>query len=194
MEWSDEEVVILKNNYPTIGAAGCNSLLPARTVYAIKRKARLLGVFMDNQCRKTLSITIMNKMRESNNNFIGSKNPNYKGGISKNNYHYKLKSIRKHERKHKCRELFTAALRSGKLQKQPCSVCGSLKAEGHHTDYDKPFSVVWLCRKHHIEADKLRRILDDLGVTTNPAGVKGQPSDAGKRPIKTRGILPLMVT
>lgn len=42
------------------------------------------------------------------------------------------------------------ALRLGVMQKQPCAVCGSVKAEAHHSDYDRPFDVLWLCRKHHI--------------------------------------------
>ena len=43
------------------------------------------------------------------------------------------------------------ALRSGRLQKLPCLVCGEQKVEGHHPDYDQPLSVVWLCNKHHRE-------------------------------------------
>lgn len=41
------------------------------------------------------------------------------------------------------------ALRIGVLEKQPCAVCGALKVDAHHEDYDKPYDVVWLCRKHH---------------------------------------------
>jgi hypothetical protein len=42
------------------------------------------------------------------------------------------------------------ALRSGKLKKKPCVICGSNKnLEAHHRDYDKPLDVVWLCRMHH---------------------------------------------
>ena len=40
------------------------------------------------------------------------------------------------------------ALRSGKLQKQPCMVCGE-KAVAHHPDYDRPLDVMWLCQAHH---------------------------------------------
>ena len=50
--------------------------------------------------------------------------------------------------------LFRYALRSGKLQKQPCWVCGEPKSEGHHAHYDLPLDVVWLCRKHHREAHR----------------------------------------
>lgn len=43
------------------------------------------------------------------------------------------------------------ALRNGKLQKQPCVVCGSVKSEAHHPDYSKPLEVTFLCHLHHCE-------------------------------------------
>ena len=55
------------------------------------------------------------------------------------------------ELKEKCHALFEYAMKTGRVQKQPCSVCGTLKAEGHHPDYFKPLEVVWLCLKHHRE-------------------------------------------
>jgi len=42
------------------------------------------------------------------------------------------------------------ALSSGKLQKQPCEVCGVVKVDAHHDRYDEPLNVRWLCRSHHI--------------------------------------------
>jgi hypothetical protein len=49
------------------------------------------------------------------------------------------------------------AIRDGKLVRQPCEVCGKKKSEAHHEDYSKPLEVIWLCKKHHSEADKRRR-------------------------------------
>lgn len=46
------------------------------------------------------------------------------------------------------------AIRRGKIEKQPCSVCGDIKSEMHHESYDKPFEVIWFCRKHHLEHHK----------------------------------------
>jgi len=52
------------------------------------------------------------------------------------------------------------AIRDGKIEKFPCSVCGNIASEGHHEDYTKPLEVIWLCRKHHTlkhaEIKKLR--------------------------------------
>jgi hypothetical protein len=43
------------------------------------------------------------------------------------------------------------AIRDGRLIRQPCDVCGEVKAQAHHDDYGKPLDVRWLCTKHHAE-------------------------------------------
>jgi len=44
------------------------------------------------------------------------------------------------------------ALKSGKLIKMPCMICGSTnRIHGHHDSYDKPLDVTWLCPLHHVE-------------------------------------------
>lgn len=50
------------------------------------------------------------------------------------------------------------AVRSGRLVRQPCSVCGSSSGvDAHHPDYSKPLDVVWLCETHHAEQHKKPR-------------------------------------
>jgi hypothetical protein len=55
--------------------------------------------------------------------------------------------------KYQARDKVMRAVKNGKLLKTPC-FCGEIKVEGHHKDYNKPLEVIWLCRKHHIEADR----------------------------------------
>ncbi len=58
--------------------------------------------------------------------------------------------IKRNPKKYLADTLATNALRDGKLQRQPCQVCGNLKSDMHHDDYSKPFEVRWLCRPHHM--------------------------------------------
>lgn len=42
------------------------------------------------------------------------------------------------------------AIKSGRLVKQPCRVCGTMdNLHAHHHDYSKPLDVEWLCALHH---------------------------------------------
>lgn len=52
------------------------------------------------------------------------------------------------------------AIRSGKLIRNPCEVCGEIKVEAHHDDYDKPYDVRWLCVQHHHEFHGRQRRLN----------------------------------
>ena len=42
-----------------------------------------------------------------------------------------------------------AAIKSGRMTRQPCESCGNPRADGHHDDYSKPLDVRWLCRSCH---------------------------------------------
>ena len=44
-------------------------------------------------------------------------------------------------RRAKARSDLNHAVRDGKIQRQPCKVCGEPCAVGHHPDYDKPLKV-----------------------------------------------------
>lgn len=94
-------------------------------------------------------------------NMKGENNPNWKNGISKTPYFYKKRRALLDREKNAARAKVYRAIRSGELISQPCEVCGATKnIEAHHWDYSKPLDVQWLCREHHIEADKQRRILE----------------------------------
>mgnify|MGYP003297129150 CR=1 FL=1 len=46
------------------------------------------------------------------------------------------------------------ALRTGRLTKKPCEVCGSTKVHAHHDDYADRLNVRWLCSTHHRQHHK----------------------------------------
>lgn len=60
------------------------------------------------------------------------------------------------KQKLKCRSSSSRATRTGVLTKQPCAVCGSDNAERHHHRYTDHLDVTWLCREHHLAAEKAK--------------------------------------
>jgi len=60
--------------------------------------------------------------------------------------------------KDRCRSYAGVYLRRGKIQKRPCFICGNPKSEMHHDDYYKPLNVTWVCKKHHFELEKKKRV------------------------------------
>lgn len=53
--------------------------------------------------------------------------------------------------KYKAQTMVGNAIKSKKLFRMPCEICGSTPAHGHHDDYLKPLNVRWLCPVHHCE-------------------------------------------
>lgn len=65
------------------------------------------------------------------------------------NYHFLIiNDIRK---KFLCRQQTNKFVREGIIKKLPCAVCGKLKSQAHHKDYNNSKDVIWLCIKHHAE-------------------------------------------
>ena len=62
--------------------------------------------------------------------------------------------------KNKAQKIVFINLRNGNIVRESCKICGNPKSEVHHEDYSKPLEIVWLCKKHHSEADIIRRELD----------------------------------
>lgn len=58
----------------------------------------------------------------------------------------------KYPNKYKAHGIVNNSMRSGKLFKEPCAVCGTTeRIQAHHDDYLKPLNVTWLCAVHHSE-------------------------------------------
>jgi len=73
-------------------------------------------------------------------------------------------NLKKHPNRVRASQLVVAAVRDGRLQRQPCAVCGDPKVEGHHSDYRRKLHVIWLCFKHHRELHKLKRSKNAKGL------------------------------
>jgi hypothetical protein len=107
-------------------------------------------------CSRFCAISVMTT--NNNKHRVGKKNPNWRGGVSGRAVIYKKRSVAKYPDREKARKEVEKALRKKKIVKQVCVFCGKKKTEAHHWDYKQPLRVTWLCRKHHVYADKVRRV------------------------------------
>jgi hypothetical protein len=154
--WTDREIDILKTNYPTGGYSSCALLLSLKSRGAINSKAFRLGLTVLPETKAHIA-----KVHGGKNlvHASGEENHNWKGGESARDYaEYKRKTKQKYPDRDKARALVRWAIKNGTIVKMPCQICGYARSEAHHEDYSKPLDVIFLCRKHHAEADKNRKI------------------------------------
>lgn len=89
--------------------------------------------------------------------FRNYRKTNEKEKARSRNYFRTVRDIPKERQKRLAREKVQRALRSGKIKREPCLICGNEISEAHHEDYTKPLEIIWLCKEHHIQADNARR-------------------------------------
>ena len=53
-------------------------------------------------------------------------------------------------KKYLARWKFGDKIDRGLIKRQPCVICQTPNALGHHPDYRKPYLICWLCPKHHV--------------------------------------------
>ncbi len=61
------------------------------------------------------------------------------------------RSIAANPDRHRARVAVKDAVRRGKLAKGPCAIGDDClgRVEAHHSRYDQPLAVTWLCARHH---------------------------------------------
>jgi len=122
--------------------------------YIIDKSNRRSDKFCSISCGKRKAALA----RHKTHNQSGINNTNWKGGVMHDRYRYKKMDKLKNPEKVSAREKVRKALVSGKLIKQNCSICNDINSEAHHEDYSKPLDVMWLCKKHHYEIHKNKKI------------------------------------
>ena len=65
-------------------------------------------------------------------------------------------------KKYEARRELRKGLMSGNIKKVNCQVCGGVKTEAHHDDYNKPLEVTWLCRSCHTKLHLLPKTEDQV--------------------------------
>jgi len=76
-------------------------------------------------------------------------NPNNRERRNENARNYRRDENLRH--RHLARWITNKAIRSGRIERMPCEVCGKVNSEAHHEDYYEPLKVRWLCKEHHTE-------------------------------------------
>jgi len=66
---------------------------------------------------------------------------------------YQRRRRAKYPEKNRARQVLGYYVRTGKVPKLPCQICGSARSEAHHIDYKSPLRVIWLCREHHRQVE-----------------------------------------
>jgi len=101
-------------------------------------------------------ITIIHEMQYP----TGERAHNWKGGISKNHYHYKKKQVERYPEKVRAHSAVYQAIKDGRLIKpNKCENCGNINNDlhFHHThgySHEHYFTGKWLCRSCHIQEHK----------------------------------------
>lgn len=109
---------------------------------------------IQGECKKCTQKRVQLNYRINIKHYIKYEKNRFKDKERKINV-LKYQRIRRHKYpiKNKARQDVYKSLKKGILVKKPCEVCGYLKVEAHHEDYNKPLDVIWLCRKHHLEKE-----------------------------------------
>ena len=128
------------------------------------------------ECKKSLPIESFYKNKSMNDGYVNKCKECTKKGVranySKNRDHYvkyeqersqrpgRKKKATEYQRKrrannpkkYKAQNKINNSLRDGKLKREPCLMCGDVKSQAHHIDYDgEGLNIIWLCWKHHMQ-------------------------------------------
>ena len=83
-------------------------------------------------------------------------NQNWKGGVSEDNMRYRKRFVQQNPDIVRIERETLYKIQGGVILRKPCKVCGNRNSEAHHPDYTTPDKVVWLCRTHHVRANRER--------------------------------------
>lgn len=128
----------------------CGEFKPYEDFY--KDNRTILGIQSEcKRCHCKTSIASRNKenSRRINREYMRRRRMEYSEIVRENDR--KRSITRDKDEKYRARMLLNIAVRSGKIQRPArCERCDTVgKVYGHHTDYNKPLDVEWLCADCH---------------------------------------------
>lgn len=109
-------------------------------------------------CRKESRLRNKEQIRFYSKKYCGENKEKTKASRMKasKKYQQKCRNTPNGRVKNRARDAVTYAIKTGKLIKLPCQVCGSIKVEAHHyLGYaeEHRLNVIFLCPTHHRLAD-----------------------------------------
>lgn len=123
-----------------------------------------------NCCDKTMSVSEFYRHPTSSDGFhpkckscckaYTTKRRRETGYASQRKYEKSEKGIAARFAHDKPRMTLNYALRTGRINKLPCFICGCEKTEAHHPDYSSPLDVVWLCPAHHKQTHAMAKRIE----------------------------------
>ncbi len=103
------------------------------------------------QARPNYNRDWLRKWREINPDYSSKTSRKYRRKNPKKNYEKSRKWIVLNPIAARAYRTVFIAVKSGKLIRKSCQVCGNPRTQGHHSDYTQPLKVDWLCALHHKE-------------------------------------------
>lgn len=84
-----------------------------------------------------------------------------KGKLTTKKYEKKRYQTEEGKARQAAKNAVRYAVRTGKLVKEPCFMCGNQQAEAHHSSYaqNMRLAVTWLCADHHNEIHNPKLVL-----------------------------------
>lgn len=122
--------------------------------YSKEYKERDVAAFRERIRRRDMSPDRLKKRREYSSKIVRTATrKEYDKKQSQKYRRENIEKVRAHWR-------VSYEVKSGRMKRMPCSICGSeQRISAHHDDYSKPLDVTWLCpdhhRKRHMELDPL---------------------------------------
>ena len=85
----------------------------------------------------------------------------------------KKRTVQREPANSKARRLVRDAIKNGKLKRLPCETCGAINTHAHHSDYNHPLQVIFLCAIHHREWHKNNKAIQ-ITNSTQALSTKGE--------------------
>ena len=111
-------------------------------------------------CSPRCAATLGGAAQHRLHSMAGPNNPNFKGWASRRPIVYVRRFRASHPEQVAVQRVIAAAFRKGLLVRpSTCEDCGTVcKPDAHHDDYTRPLDVVWVCRRCHVQRDRIRQL------------------------------------